>query len=193
MKIPENNQNEFEKFLKESENKVFYSIDSIADDIIRQKNNVMAMEFTKSIAELLRNNGVFIECYQTDFGTEINENMIYKKYGVLFGNVDFSEHDKEFLKEIDRLESENKSLKIEVSELQCEIQAMQVFPEEFPTTPIEVAQMLITASCKYETNSIQRALGAGETGIRDMYSISDLRQIAEHLLVYCNNNKDKGQ
>ena len=58
---------------------------------------------------------------------------------------------------------------------------------DFPSEPIECATMLINASFEYKTNSIQRALGAGETSRAEYYSPSDLRQIAEHLLVYCNH------
>lgn len=51
-----------------------------------------------------------------------------------------------------------------------------------PYEPIAVAQMLITATDKCSDTD----------EIYNIYDISDLRQIAEHLLVYCNNNKDEG-
>lgn len=50
--------------------------------------------------------------------------------------------------------------------------------------------MLIHASGTRETCAIERALGKAETVDYDLYSVSDLRQIAEHLLVYCNANGD---
>lgn len=58
---------------------------------------------------------------------------------------------------------------------------------ELPSEPIKVAEMLIDAQGTYETSSISRAFGAGEIEAYNLYSKSDLRQIAEHLLVYCNN------
>lgn len=61
---------------------------------------------------------------------------------------------------------------------------------ELPTEPIKVAEMLIDAQGTYETSSISRALGAGDTGMYNLYSKSDLRQIAEHLLVYCSNSEE---
>lgn len=61
---------------------------------------------------------------------------------------------------------------------------------ELPTMPIDVASMLINATAEYPTNSFQKAFGAGETSFADKYSKSDLREIAEHLLVYCNNSDE---
>lgn len=61
---------------------------------------------------------------------------------------------------------------------------------ELPSEPIKVAEMLIDATGTYKTNSLSRAFGAGDTGTYNLYSKSDLRQIAEHLLVYCNNAEE---
>ena len=61
---------------------------------------------------------------------------------------------------------------------------------ELPHEPIKVAETLIDATGTYKTNSLSRAFGAGDTGIYNLYSKSDLRQIAEHLLVYCNNAEE---
>lgn len=55
---------------------------------------------------------------------------------------------------------------------------------EFPTEPIKVAEMLIYATQK-RTNPF-----TGKEYDGDVYTVSDLRQIAEHLLVYCNNTED---
>ena len=61
---------------------------------------------------------------------------------------------------------------------------------ELPSEPIKVAEMLIDATGTYKTNSLSRAFGAGDTGTYNLYSKSDLKQIAEHLLVYCNNSDE---
>lgn len=53
---------------------------------------------------------------------------------------------------------------------------------ELPYEPIEVAQTLINAVELKDKDGNIRNCG---------YDIPHLRQIAEHLLVYCNNNKDK--
>jgi len=56
-----------------------------------------------------------------------------------------------------------------------------------PTEPIAVADLLITASGECEP------LVIGKSEYKDTYrifDISELRQIAEHLLVYCNHNEE---
>ena len=61
---------------------------------------------------------------------------------------------------------------------------------ELPTEPIKVAEMLIYATETYETSSLAKRLGAGDTATYKLYSNADLRQIAEHLLVYCGNYEE---
>lgn len=99
---------------------------------------------------------------------------------------------------------ENKRLKIKLDDLNCQIKEMQNHIDclkseleeaqdnkiQLPNEPINVAAMLIDAQGTCETNSISRAFGAGDTGTYNLYSKSDLRQIAEHLLVYCNNAEE---
>lgn len=57
-----------------------------------------------------------------------------------------------------------------------------------PTEPIKVADMLINAEGEYEHNPIEKALCGEDKGIYRIFNVSELRQIAEHLLVYCNHN-----
>ena len=69
--------------------------------------------------------------------------------------------------------------------LQEELDAVQCNNQELPTEPIKVAELLIYATVK-RTNLL-----TGREYDGDVYSVSDLRQIAEHLLVYCNNSEDE--
>ena len=63
--------------------------------------------------------------------------------------------------------------------------------DDLSTDPIEVAQMLINATYERETNAMERAFyKCGDTETVQRYSINDLEQIAEHLLVYCNHNRE---
>lgn len=58
--------------------------------------------------------------------------------------------------------------------------------EDFlPEEPIKVADMLINAEGKYEHNPLAKALYKEDKGTYRIFDISELRQIAEHLLVYC--------
>lgn len=95
-------------------------------------------------------------------------------------------------------------LEKELKDKQCQIEEMQNYIDclkadlaeaqdnkiQLPSEPIKVAEILIDATGTYKTNSLSRAFGAGDTGIYNLYSKSDLRQIAEHLLVYCNNAEE---
>lgn len=57
-----------------------------------------------------------------------------------------------------------------------------------PTEPIKVADMLINANGEYERNSIAKAFCGTNKGTYRIFEVGELRQIAEHLLVYCNHN-----
>ena len=104
----------------------------------------------------------------------------------------------------DEIIEENKRLKMKLDDRNCQIREMQNYIDrlkadlaeaqdkkiELPHEPIKVAETLIDATGTYKTNSLSRAFGAGDTGTYNLYSKSDLRQIAEHLLVYCNNAEE---
>lgn len=62
-----------------------------------------------------------------------------------------------------------------------------------PTEPIKVASMMINAEGEYEHNSIAKALCKEDKGTYRIFDIGELRQIAEHLLVYCNHNGEAGE
>lgn len=62
-----------------------------------------------------------------------------------------------------------------------------------PTEPIKVADMLINATYTREKGDIEKAFykAFGNNSVmveENMFDISELRQIAEHLFVYCNHN-----
>lgn len=99
-----NHQKELEEFLKGSP--IQSTIERICRDIADQKNNAMAMEFTRVICELLRENGVYVHCTETKFGEKITKNSIEEQYGIAFDSMDFSQHDKEFTDKIEELQSE---------------------------------------------------------------------------------------
>lgn len=67
--------------------------------------------------------------------------------------------------------------------LRCEVNLeFQQKEAVFPSEPIKVAGELI-----YATESCKDLLGREYH--TNLYKVDDLRQIAEHLLVYCNNQK----
>lgn len=57
--------------------------------------------------------------------------------------------------------------------------------------PISVAQTLISAKRSYELSAEEKQRSGLEKGYYHIFDISELRQIAEHLLIYCNHNKEE--
>jgi predicted RNase H-like nuclease (RuvC/YqgF family) len=121
-------------------------------------------------------------------------------------NTDFSEHDKVFEDKIARLEEnvgyykdslsrvekncdklyhENKELKQRIAELESKETS------ELPFDPLECANYLIKATYERETSSLERIIANTPDKVNsDRYTVDELEQIAEHLLVYCKHNKE---
>ncbi len=59
-----------------------------------------------------------------------------------------------------------------------------------PTEPIKVADMLINAGGEYEHNPIVKKICGTDKGTYRIFEISELRQIAEYLIVYCNHHEE---
>lgn len=201
-------QDEYEKLLKESP--LEGVINKITKDILEQKNNAMAMEFTNIICDLLKRYGVYVHCTETKFGEKITTNSIEEQYGIVFDSMDFSQHDKEFMDKIKELEKQLDRIQTTINQIDEILEELfgvahgvekpGVFKEILkgkvnekisnflPTEPIKVAEILITAKGECEP------LHIGNNAFKDTYRIfevSELRQIAEHLLVYCNHNKEE--
>lgn len=125
-----------------------------------------------------------------------NDSIIEEYYGVAITGLDFTEHDKRFKTEITQLKHDTKEMEEKIAELESELEVKDNLlkiknwllgnSDDLSTDPIEVAQMLINATYERETNAMERAFyKCGDTETLQRYSINDLDQIAEHLLVYC--------
>lgn len=55
--------------------------------------------------------------------------------------------------------------------------------------PIKVAEMLIYSSYEVRNHPIAILFGAPEKGHRPVYSKDDLREMAKHLLAYCEHGE----
>ena len=192
----------WEKMMKE--NNPFDTISKIAKDIADRQDKEVAIEFTRDICTLLKNNGVspMIDEYKQD---SVNENSIEQIYGVTITGLDFTEHDKEFKDEIKQLKNElfdvqksadeyyNKCIDLtnQIAKLKSELEAKVDFETDrlvkLPFDPLETANMLINATYKAEIPFLERQVD------RNVYDIDDLEQIAEHLLVYCKHNKESDE
>lgn len=63
---------------------------------------------------------------------------------------------------------------------------------ELPSAPIDVAAMLIRETVRLKTSPIKKMFNPNmpEEYETDKYSPKDLKEIAEHLLAYCNNKEN---
>lgn len=67
---------------------------------------------------------------------------------------------------------------------------------DLPSEPIKVADMLIHETYTVKKGDIEKSIcrafgNTSDISTYNVYSVSDLREIAEHLLAYCNNNEEK--
>lgn len=130
------------------------------------------------------------------------ENIIKHKLG------DWDKHGIKY-REIMDMKSENQKLKQRIAELEdkigdrdeinrclreqiAELQNKEKIElPELPFDPLDTANYLINATYERETNSIERVINnLPEKASFDRYTVDELEQIAEHLLIYCKHNKE---
>ena len=118
IEIPNISLENINKALKEMDkitNEMLNPFDSVLDKMVKdirdRQNNVIAMEFTKCIGELLRKNGVVPKMteYTRNFETD---KTFETRYGVSIDELDFTAHDKVFKNEIAALKA-----KIEIKDM----------------------------------------------------------------------------
>lgn len=187
-------------------------VEKVAEEIAKCKDYERAMEFTKGIGLFLKENGVTPIISEIE-DTKMTENAISATHVVHFEGLDFSEHDKVledkiellnrnlnlqkdkrceveiernyFAEQVNQLKSENEELKQRIAELES------LGRSELPFDPLECANYLINSTYERETNGIERTFhNLPEKVNSDRYTVDDLEQIAEHLLVYCKHNKE---
>lgn len=124
----------------------------------------------------------------------------WDKHGITYQEIlDMLSQNDKLKKEISDLESlmqkrdeflEIKNIQIE--ELKQRIEELESQKTiDLPFDPMECANYLINATYERETSSLERAFEKVPNKVNsDKYTIDDLEQIAEHLLVYCKHNKE---
>ena len=144
------------------------------------KYKEMAMEFTQTIGKLLKENGVTVHCSECEQSI-----MTGGLLEIVFDKLDFTEHDKKFIDEIEcwkkkcrDLSDYNKQLKYDLEK--CENKKNE--NKELPFDPLEVVDMLINEPYEHNIPFTGRKTESRK------YGIDELEQIAEHLTVYCTHN-----
>ena len=125
--------------------------------------------------------------------------------GVVKIDIDFTEHDKVFEDKIAKLELKLQRVlsqkKDHEDTIACYVEKTEELKQriaelesketvELPFNQLETANMLINATYSRKTSNVEKAFTGCNAAKEDIYSIDDLEQIAEHLLVYCKHNKE---
>lgn len=138
-------------------------------------NNANAVLF--DLCTRLKDNGVVAKV-SGDY--EFSEDKTSLDFVERISELDFTEHDKRFKDEI-------RQLKHELEE-KCSFETDRLV--KLPFDALETANMLINAEYSRQTSSVEKAFTGCNVAKGHIYSVDDLEQIAEHLLVYCKHNKE---
>ena len=97
--------------------------------------------------------------------------------------------------EIEGLRKELSESKDHITQLKHELEEKCSFETDrlvkLPFDALETANMLINATYSRKTSNVEKAFIGCNVVKGDIYSIDELEQIAEHLLVYCKHNKEE--
>lgn len=165
-----------------------YTSEQLADKYLRLQERFnqyteVIQDITNKLPEELKNG--------TEFHLEIDRlKSEVEKYRKAFEDAK-KERDcqiAELTDEKESLETRLKLLKSERNDLREDVEKLKKTQDFSDLTPIEVANMLINAKGEYKHSPIAKALCKEDKGTYRIFDIGELRQIAEHLLVYCNNN-----
>ena len=81
----------------------------------------------------------------------------------------------------------------QIEKLKSELEAKVNFENErlvkLPFDPLETVNMLINATYSRKTSNVEKAFTGCNVAKGHIYSVDDLEQIAEHLLVYCKHSR----
>lgn len=83
--------------------------------------------------------------------------------------------------------------KVNTLEEQSKQDSSKTIADFLPSEPVCIAGMLINLQFECENNPLSKMVTKEETYMRKMFDVSELRQIAEHLLVYCNANGEESE
>lgn len=175
-------------------------LDELTDDITRQVCEAKEKALIEKLPTMLKENGVNL-CI-TEYRREGNS-VDGLRFGFGIDRLDFTEHDKPFKDKIKSLQDEcykfhnqlmetEKDYQVEIERLNQRIAELESKEtSQLPFDPLECANYLINATYERETSSLERAFAKTPDKVNsDRYTVDDLEQIAEHLLVYCKYNKE---
>lgn len=165
-------------------------INSLIDEIAKEKDKLDMLVFLNFLRDELDRKGIKLTINRSD-------DLCLVPLGasnIIGVELDLSEHDKEKDTEIGKYKKTFESSKCErdkmareyqnkIDRLKSRIRELEELQEELPFEPICIAEYLMDRTI--EVKNTFPALQGGETSHVPVHDISELRQIAEHLLVYC--------
>jgi len=176
-------QEEYEKFLKESP--LHSEMERIAEDIIKRRNIDMAMEFARTIAELLRENGIVAHCQEYQRTEDISEKSIKTVYGVIFDSVDCTEHDRKFTDRIAELEEKDIKKQEKIQDLAGVNMQLQVERNELRQKVENLQEQISKLESELSVKENLLKIKDGLCGEK-----SDYEKLMEELLSYEPTNKE---
>lgn len=171
-------------------------INSLIDEIAKEKDKLDMPVFLNFLRDELDRKGIKLTIIQTN-----DLHLVPLNVSNIIGvELDPTEHDKEKDAEIKKYKKAFESDKRERDKAVCEcqneidrlksrIRELEEAQEEFPFEPICVAEYLMDRTI--EVKNIFPALQGGEASHVPVHDVSELRQIAEHLLVYCKYHSEE--
>lgn len=167
-------------------------INQIDEDIMKQKSELDMRVFLWHLKEELERKGIELtveRCTVPIMGSDV--------VGV---KLDLFEHDKKKDAEIEKYKKTIECANCEKDKAACEYQneidqlksrvvELEQSQEDLPIEPIEIVKYLIDRTI--EVKNTFPALQGGETSHVPLHDVSELRQIAEHILVYCKYHSEE--
>lgn len=194
-----------------------YTTEQLADKIIALEITISDMKNTEKIIKQYNNKQR--ECEKSEKRTPFTDKELAEKWKKLAEELNDEGH--KTIEENEKLKSELKHKENAIKQIDsiiCELFGIahngDEYTEDFkellrnqsavgktivdflPEEPIKVADMLISATYVRNKNELEKSIGKAfgndsDTVTEDMYSVSELRQIAEHLLIYCNAHESE--
>lgn len=172
-----------------------YTAEQLADKYLRLQERFnqyteVIQDITNKLPEELKNGTEFhleIDCLQSEvekYRKAFEDAKKERDYQI----AEYQKRIEELTDEKESIEMRLKLLKKDRDDLREEVEKLKKTQVFSNLTPIEIANMLINAEGEYEHNPLAKALYKEDKGIYRIFEVSELRQIAEHLLVYCNHN-----
>lgn len=194
-----------------------FTMEQLADKIIALEIAISDMKNTKKIIKQYNNKQR--ECEKSEKRTPFTDKELAEKWKNLA--EEFNNEVYKVTEENEKLKAELKRKETAINQIDsiiCELFGIahngDEYTEDFkellrnqsavgktladylPAEPIEVADALISVTYVRNKNELEKSIGKAfgndsDTVTEDMYSVSELRQITEHLLIYCNAHESE--